>query len=156
MALVIRTWLNSDLITNVDGRTDVGAAESRDLLISLGEESSAHIFVNSTRMRFRDLDAKWRGSAITSSEHSEAVLEEFYEMAVAHDYVVKGGIEYARKILMNAFGPETGEEDARPSDEDARQRCGQLSTRCRKRIRSSWRSSFTANIRRRSRWCCRT
>jgi flagellar motor switch protein FliG len=27
-------------------------------------------------------------------------------MAVAHDYVVKGGIEYARKVLMNAFGPE--------------------------------------------------
>ena len=42
-------------------------------------------------------------------------------MAVAHDYVVKGGIDYAKKILIGAFGPETGEEDAGPSDEDAGQ-----------------------------------
>jgi flagellar motor switch protein FliG len=27
-------------------------------------------------------------------------------MSVAHDYVVKGGVEYARKMLLNAFGPE--------------------------------------------------
>lgn len=44
--------------------------------------------------------------SIISPEQSESVLEEFYEMAVAHDYVVKGGIDYARKILINAFGPE--------------------------------------------------
>ncbi len=35
------------------------------------------------------------------------MLEEFYQMAVAHDYVVKGGVDYARKILVNAFGPES-------------------------------------------------
>ncbi len=39
-------------------------------------------------------------------EEAEGVLEEFYQMAVAHDYVIKGGIDYARKILINAFGPE--------------------------------------------------
>jgi len=27
-------------------------------------------------------------------------------MAIAHDYVVKGGIDYAKKVLINAFGPE--------------------------------------------------
>jgi flagellar motor switch protein FliG len=43
--------------------------------------------------------------AITS-EMAEAVLTEFYEMIVAQNYVLKGGIEYARKILTTAFGPE--------------------------------------------------
>ena len=41
-----------------------------------------------------------------TSEEAEGVLEEFYQMAIAHDYVVKGGIDYARKMLINAFGPE--------------------------------------------------
>jgi len=43
--------------------------------------------------------------AITG-EQAEAVLEEFYQMTVAHDYVMKGGIDYARKIMISAFGPE--------------------------------------------------
>ncbi|HOK47016.1 MAG TPA: flagellar motor switch protein FliG, partial [Bryobacteraceae bacterium] len=30
------------------------------------------------------------------------------EMSVAHEYVLKGGVEYARKLLISAFGPETG------------------------------------------------
>ena len=34
------------------------------------------------------------------------MLEEFYQMTVAHDYVLKGGIDYARKMLMSAFGPD--------------------------------------------------
>ena len=35
------------------------------------------------------------------------VLEEFYQMTVAHDYVLKGGLDYARKMLMQAFGPDS-------------------------------------------------
>ena len=41
-----------------------------------------------------------------TSEEAEGVLEEFYQMAVAHDYVIKGGVDYARKILIAAFGPD--------------------------------------------------
>ena len=40
------------------------------------------------------------------AEQAESALEEFYQMTVAHDYVLKGGIDYARKMLINAFGPE--------------------------------------------------
>jgi flagellar motor switch protein FliG len=41
-----------------------------------------------------------------TSDEAEGILEEFYQMAVAHDYVIKGGIDYARKVLISAFGPE--------------------------------------------------
>ena len=41
-----------------------------------------------------------------SSENAEFVLEECYQMVLAHDYVLKGGIEYARKLLIAAYGPE--------------------------------------------------
>ncbi len=50
-----------------------------------------------------------RVSSLTSEE-AEGVLEEFYQMAVAHDYVVKGGLDYARKVLVNAFGSEAAKK----------------------------------------------
>jgi flagellar motor switch protein FliG len=34
------------------------------------------------------------------------VLEEFHQMSVAHEYVLKGGVDYARKLLTNAYGPD--------------------------------------------------
>ena len=54
-----------------------------------------------------------------SGEEAEAVLEEFYQMTMAQDYVLKGGIDYARKMLMSAFGPEHARKTAGPADEDA-------------------------------------
>ncbi len=34
------------------------------------------------------------------------MLEEFHQVLVAHEYVLKGGVDYARKLLINAFGPD--------------------------------------------------
>ncbi len=39
-------------------------------------------------------------------EQAEKVLDECHQMHLAHSYVIKGGVEYARKILLNAFGAE--------------------------------------------------
>jgi flagellar motor switch protein FliG len=41
-----------------------------------------------------------------SNEEGEAVLEEFYQMCMAREYVSRGGIDYARKLLLSAFGPD--------------------------------------------------
>jgi flagellar motor switch protein FliG len=48
--------------------------------------------------------------ATIGSDQAELIVEQFYEMAVAHDYVIKGGLDYARKILINAFGNETAKK----------------------------------------------
>ena len=34
------------------------------------------------------------------------MLEEFHNIATAGDYVARGGIDYARKLLMRAFEPD--------------------------------------------------
>jgi flagellar motor switch protein FliG len=39
-------------------------------------------------------------------EKAEAVLDEYHQMSIAHGYVTKGGMEYAKNMLFNAFGPE--------------------------------------------------
>ncbi len=61
-------------------------------------------------MRSRKSAAKSRASSSLTSTEAEGVLEEFYQMGVAHDYVVKGGIDYARKVLISAFGPESAKK----------------------------------------------
>ena len=38
------------------------------------------------------------------------MLEEFHQMSIAHDYVIKGGIDYARKLLNTAYGPEAAKK----------------------------------------------
>ncbi len=80
------------------------------LLVCLGEESSANILRELDEEEVQEIGREVARVAVISSEQSEAILEEFYEMAIAHDYVVKGGIDYARKILINAFGPESAKK----------------------------------------------
>ncbi|HZT40522.1 MAG TPA: flagellar motor switch protein FliG [Bryobacteraceae bacterium] len=83
-----------------------GLRKAAILLIMVGEEISAEILKQLDPDEVEELGREVARISVIAAEQSEAVLEEFYEKAVARDYVVKGGIEYARKILINAFGPE--------------------------------------------------
>ncbi len=75
-------------------------------IIMLGEDISAEVLKNLDEDEVQLIGREIARIRSISSEQAEAILEELYQMAVAHDYVVKGGIEYARKVLINAFGPE--------------------------------------------------
>jgi flagellar motor switch protein FliG len=43
-----------------------------------------------------------------SPSQVESVLEEFYQLTAARDFVARGGIDYARSMLLTAFGPDVG------------------------------------------------
>jgi len=83
-----------------------GAQKAAILMVILGEETSGALL--------RELDEEevqyiGRGIAaipVITSEIAEEVLAEFYEMIVAQDYILKGGLEYARKVLESAFGAD--------------------------------------------------
>ena len=85
-----------------------GLRKSAILMIILGEETSAQILRHLDEDEVQAIGREVaRVSAITAEE-AEGILDEFYQMSVAHDYVLKGGVDYARKILIGAFGPDTG------------------------------------------------
>lgn len=75
-------------------------------MITLGEETSAEILKYLEDSEVEDIGREVAKVSVIPTEQSETILEEFYEMAVAHDYVVKGGIDYAKKMLFNAFPAE--------------------------------------------------
>jgi len=45
-----------------------------------------------------------------SPEQREATIMEFYELAVAQDFIAEGGIDHAKKVLESAFGPGKADE----------------------------------------------
>jgi len=83
-----------------------GPQKAAVLMVALGDSLGADVMKHLEEDEV-DLIGKEvaRIPAITAEE-AEAVLEEFHQMSMAKDYVLKGGLEYAKKILVNAFGPE--------------------------------------------------
>jgi flagellar motor switch protein FliG len=84
-----------------------GIRKAAIFLVSLGEEASADLL-----RQLEDEEVQLVGREIArlnaiTAEQAEAVLEEFHQMSLAHDYVLKGGLDYARKILNSAYGPES-------------------------------------------------
>jgi len=83
-----------------------GLRKAAILLVLLGEESSACLLRALSEDEVQSVSREVARVSTIANEEAEAVLEEFYQMAMAREYVIRGGIDYARKVLMNAFGPE--------------------------------------------------
>lgn len=83
-----------------------GLRKAAILMIILGEEVSAELLRHLDEDEVQAIGREVARVSALTSEEAEGVLEEFYQMTIAHDYVLKGGIDYARKMLVSAFGPE--------------------------------------------------
>jgi flagellar motor switch protein FliG len=83
-----------------------GLRKSAILMIMVGDGASSEILKHMDEDEIQMISREIARIQSLTSEQAEGVLEEFYQMGVAHDYVVKGGLDYARKVLMQAFGPE--------------------------------------------------
>jgi len=77
------------------------------LLIVLGEQTSAELLQCLSEEDVQKVSREVAKVTAISAEQSENVLNEFHHLSAAGDYVARGGIEYARKLLMRAFNPET-------------------------------------------------
>jgi flagellar motor switch protein FliG len=83
-----------------------GVQKAAALLTTLGEKTSGQIVKH-----LKDDEVQFVTQAIAqldnlSSSDAESVLEEYHQMLLAQQYVVKGGLDYARSMLFSAFGPD--------------------------------------------------
>jgi len=76
------------------------------LMIMIGAEASSTILRELDEEEVQNITREIARVQTLTSDEAEGVLEEFYQMSLAHDYVIKGGVDYARKVLVNAFGNE--------------------------------------------------
>lgn len=103
------------MITNTQSDKDKanrlsGAQKAAVLMVSLGEQTGAEILKHLDEDEVAAIGKEVARLSSLSSEDAETTLEEFYTMSMAQDYVLKGGFEYARKMLISAFGPEAAKK----------------------------------------------
>src|SRR5271155_3297856 len=83
-----------------------GLRKAAILMVMIGDEASATILRQLDEEEVQEISREIARVGSLTAQEAEDVLEEFYQMAVAHDYVVKGGLDYAKKILITAFGSD--------------------------------------------------
>lgn len=76
------------------------------LLVVLGEGPSAQLLQQLSEEEVQKISREVAHITAISAEQAETVLEEFHQLSAAGDYVARGGIEYARKLLLRAFDPD--------------------------------------------------
>lgn len=89
---------------NRSGRGLTGLNKAAILLISLGPEKSAQIFKHLREEDIEQLTLEIANMRTVSPEEKEEVLEEFYQICLAQEYISEGGIAYAKEILERALG----------------------------------------------------
>jgi flagellar motor switch protein FliG len=83
-----------------------GVRKAAILMVMIGPEASSSLFRELDEEEIQQISREIARVQRLTPEEAEGVLEEFYQMSVAHDYVITGGVEYAKKVLNSAFGPE--------------------------------------------------
>ena len=83
-----------------------GLRKAAMLLVVLGEQTSADLLQHLSEEEVQKVSREVARLTAISSEQAEIVLQEFHHISTAGDYVARGGIDYARKLLLRAFNPD--------------------------------------------------
>lgn len=83
-----------------------GVQKAAVLLIALGPERSATIFKHLKEEEIEELTLEIANTRSVSPKTKEQVLNEFYDICLAQQYIAEGGIGYAKELLEKALGPE--------------------------------------------------
>ncbi len=76
------------------------------LLIALGPEKSSLIFKHLKEEEIETLTLEIANTRSVSPQVKEDVLQEFYQVCLAQQYIAEGGIGYAKSLLEQALGDE--------------------------------------------------
>jgi len=76
------------------------------LFIALGPEYSAKLFKHMDDDEIERITLEIASHKQVSAEQKAEVISEFYQMAMAKDYISTGGLEYAQNVLEKALGSE--------------------------------------------------
>lgn len=87
-----------------------GVQKAAILLISLGPERSASIFKHLKEDEIEALTLEIANTRSISPSTKDHVLDEFYEICLAQQYIAEGGISYAKELLEKALGVDKAKD----------------------------------------------
>lgn len=95
------------MITNIPTAETISPLrKAAVLLVTLGEEASADLLRHLSGDEVHRLSQEVARLGSLPNELTEKVLDEFYKMAVARQYANQGGVDFTKKLLARAFGPD--------------------------------------------------
>jgi flagellar motor switch protein FliG len=89
-----------------EGGPQTGVRKAAVLCLILGDEAASEIFKHLEEDEVQAISREIATLTRVTSDMADDVVEEFHQMMIARSYVMSGGIEYARRLLIKAYGPE--------------------------------------------------
>ena len=83
-----------------------GVQKAAILLIALGPEKSASIFKHLKEEESEELTLEIANTRSVTPQLKEEIIDEFYQICLAQQYIAEGGITYAKELLEKALGNE--------------------------------------------------
>ncbi|MCK8058755.1 MULTISPECIES: flagellar motor switch protein FliG [unclassified Fusibacter] len=83
-----------------------GKEKAAILLIALGPDKSATIFSHLQDEEIEELTLEIANMRKVSPTEKEEILEEFYQICLAQEFISEGGINYAKEVLEKAMGSQ--------------------------------------------------
>ena len=87
-----------------------GIQKAAILLITLGPEKGAVVFKHLKEDEIEQLTLEIANTRSVTPAQKEQVLNEFYEICLAQQYIAEGGIGYAKDLLQKALGENKAQE----------------------------------------------
>lgn len=83
-----------------------GKEKAAVLLITLGPQKSAEIFKHLNEEEIEELTLEIANMRMVSPEEKEEVIQNFYQLCLAKEFISEGGINYAKEVLERALGSQ--------------------------------------------------
>ncbi len=87
-----------------------GVQKAAVLFITLGPDASSAILKRLPESEIQKITYEIANITSVNSEQREGILNEFLEMNKARDYILEGGMDYARELLSKALGSQRATE----------------------------------------------
>ena len=84
-----------------------GLRKAAIVALMIGEDASASIFKHLSEDEIETLLSEMAALGRISTKLGEQVLEEFHQTSIAAEHVARGDLEFAKRVLIKSFGPET-------------------------------------------------
>jgi flagellar motor switch protein FliG len=84
-----------------------GIRKAAIVMLLVGEELSSEVFKHLSEDEIEALSKEMAALGPVPSQVGEKILDEFHQTSVAAEFVTRGDIDYARRVLNRTLGADT-------------------------------------------------
>lgn len=87
-----------------------GVKKAAILMVLMGDEASAGLFRYMQEDEIQDISKEISKLGEINPEVADTIVEEFYRLTLAQTFLARGGPDFAKKLLVKAFGSDSSKK----------------------------------------------